>query len=56
MSDSDYDQESQVPPGPGPSGQFNLIKRRPEPLWIIALVIVSPLIVVLVLFLLKTLL
>lgn len=45
--------ESSVPPGIGPTtpGNGSLIRRRPEPLWIVALVICAPLIAVGVIFL-----
>ncbi len=56
MSDLEEDSESQVPPGVGPPSGLSHIKRRTEPLWIVALVIVSPLIVVLVIYLARMLL
>lgn len=54
MSEAE-DPTSQVPPGIGPPAQLNLIKRRPEPLWIVALVIVAPLILILIIYLVRVL-
>ncbi len=49
------DTDSPVPPGIGPPGQLNLIKRRPQPLSIVALVVVAPLILILIIYLVRLL-
>lgn len=54
MSGSE-DTDSQVPPGIGPPAQLNLIKRRPQPLSIVALVIVAPLVLILIIYLVRVL-
>lgn len=54
MSDSE-ETDSVVPPGVGPPAQLDLIKRRPEPLGVVALVIVAPLLLVLVIYLARVL-
>jgi hypothetical protein len=54
MSDSE-DADSSVPPGIGAPGQLNLIQRRPQPLSVVALVIVAPLILILIIYLVRVL-
>lgn len=54
MSESE-DTGSPVPPGIGAPEQSNLIKRRPQPLSIVALVIVAPLILILIIYLVRLL-
>ena len=48
--DDEGDTGSLLPPGVGPSNRFDFLKRRTEPLWVIALIICLPLIAVLVIF------
>jgi hypothetical protein len=52
MPEPDFPQ-SQLPPGIGPASGLSRIKRRPEPLWIVTLVIAAPLIIVLILYLIR---
>lgn len=54
---TDEDSESQVPPGIfGVPPQLETIRRRPEPLSVVALVIVAPLLLLLIIYLVRTLL
>ena len=52
---SETEDSNSTPPGIGPPSQSNLIKRRPEPLWVVALVIVAPLLLVLIIYLVRLL-
>lgn len=51
------DQEPPIPPGVGPPGnRFTFLKRRTEPLWVIAGIIALPLIAVVIVALVRLLL
>jgi hypothetical protein len=45
-----------VPPGVGPTGRFDFLQRRREPLWVIATIIVLPLLVVVLIAVVRLLL